>query len=361
MVAFYNKADQELYKDYQYLPQEQYRLGLNLPTNTNTQAEAVNTAFGIPATNAFTGSGYGGNLTGGNAFGYGSAVNPVALGSYDDPSYFGGLPGNVQQSGIPRNFMYDMDPNYEGDDFMTAYQMTTGKNKELPGFANFALSFLPGGNFLRGKIEQGLNDPRLGQPNYRIGGMDNIQKGQYNMLAGQGMLFDGPGGVKTLTGKNFAGKGYLEGQIDIYNKEFTKSDGTMMTEEEITDLIAKTKADPRKQFKYKQMLEASAMYKTNKAQEKFAAEQKAKQEAAALQAFEDQKARSGITSGANDGRYENIDNRDRGGQGAFAEDKTSMRSAGRSYRDAQGNVGYSRGRKDGGRIGYKHGGLASIL
>jgi hypothetical protein len=31
MVAFYNKADQELYKDYQYLPQEKYRLGLNLP------------------------------------------------------------------------------------------------------------------------------------------------------------------------------------------------------------------------------------------------------------------------------------------------------------------------------------------
>ena len=58
MVAFYNPADQELYKNYQYLPQEQYRLGLNLPTNT--QAEAVNTAFGIPATNAFTSGGGGG-------------------------------------------------------------------------------------------------------------------------------------------------------------------------------------------------------------------------------------------------------------------------------------------------------------
>jgi len=58
MVAFYNPADQELYKQFQYLPQEQYRLGLNLPTNT--QAEAVNTAFGIPATNAFTSGGGGG-------------------------------------------------------------------------------------------------------------------------------------------------------------------------------------------------------------------------------------------------------------------------------------------------------------
>jgi hypothetical protein len=38
-----------------------------------------------------------------------------------------------------------------------------------------------------------------------------------------------------------------------------------------------------------------------------------------------------------------------------------MASAGRSYQDAQGNVGYSRGRKDGGRVNFKDGGLASIL
>jgi hypothetical protein len=32
-----------------------------------------------------------------------------------------------------------------------------------------------------------------------------------------------------------------------------------------------------------------------------------------------------------------------------------MRGAARSYTDAQGNVGYSSGRKDGGRIGYNRG------
>ena len=60
MVAFYNKADQALYKDYQYLPQEQYRLGLNLPTD----APAPVTNQGIVATNAFTNSGgdEGGNI-----------------------------------------------------------------------------------------------------------------------------------------------------------------------------------------------------------------------------------------------------------------------------------------------------------
>ena len=46
---------------------------------------------------------------------------------------------------------------------------------------------------------------------------------------------------------------------------------------------------------------------------------------------------------------------------AARQDTTSMRSAGRSYTDAQGNRGYSRGRKDGGRIGYANGGLASLF
>jgi hypothetical protein len=55
------------------------------------------------------------------------------------------------------------------------------------------------------------------------------------------------------------------------------------------------------------------------------------------------------------GAFEDPGGRDRGGQGAFREDVTSMRSAGRSYKDAQGNVGYSRGRKEGGRIGYANG------
>ena len=51
----------------------------------------------------------------------------------------------------------------------------------------------------------------------------------------------------------------------------------MMTEEEITDLIATTKGDPRKQFKYSQMLEAAKVFRTNKQQEKFTAEQLDKQ------------------------------------------------------------------------------------
>tara|TARA_B100000902_G_scaffold344606_1_gene350098 strand:+ start:5766 stop:6812 length:1047 start_codon:yes stop_codon:yes gene_type:complete len=309
MSLFYTGVDKERYDaGKRFMPMDKYLLNYNdsTPFNFSNNASAISSP-GITATNSFMNfandkNNY--NPTGGNVFGYGNAVSPVALGSYGDPSYFGGLDGNIQQSGIPRNFMYDMDPNYEGDDFMTAYQMTTGKNKELPGFANFGLSVLPFGGFIRNKIEKGLNDPRLSQPNYRAAGMDNIQKGQYNMLASQGMLFDGPSGIKTLTGKNFTGKGYLEGQMEL-----AKSFGfDNMTDEEIDEAIAAEAARHSKKhggnkgFKYKQMLEASTMYKTNKAQEKFAEEQKAKKEAEAAQRQRDIKIAQNTPLGGSDGR-----------------------------------------------------------
>ena len=80
---------------------------------------------------------------------------------------------------------------------------------------------------------------------------------------------------------------------------------------------------------------------------------------AAQAAHDAQMARSGIT--VSSGGYQGTGDRGRGGQGAFKEDVASMRSAGRSYTDAHGNTGYSRGRKDGGRIGYANGGLASLF
>ena len=43
MASFYSPGDQELYKQFQYLPQEQFRLGLNLPKNTEAEAVCCNT------------------------------------------------------------------------------------------------------------------------------------------------------------------------------------------------------------------------------------------------------------------------------------------------------------------------------
>jgi hypothetical protein len=79
-------------------------------------------------------------------------------------------------------------------------------------------------------------------------------------------------------------------------------------------------------------------------------------EAANRQASAQHLASQGIQVGGG-GRWEDPGQRDRGGQGAFREDVQSMRSAARSYKDAQGNVGYSRGRAEGGRVGYREGEL----
>ena len=85
MAKFYNLADQKLFEKYQFLPQEQYRLGLNLPTDPDPVVDE-----GIVNTNAFANSGGGsgdGFNAAGNMFGEGTAVNPV----YGSTPITGGL------------------------------------------------------------------------------------------------------------------------------------------------------------------------------------------------------------------------------------------------------------------------------
>ena len=76
MVAFYNPGDQKIYEDFQFVPQEKYRTGFTAPVQGGGQ-DASTPSFGIPNTNAFTNSVGDGFNQSGNAFGYGSAVNPV--------------------------------------------------------------------------------------------------------------------------------------------------------------------------------------------------------------------------------------------------------------------------------------------
>ena len=59
---FYNQGDQNIYKDFQYVPQEKYRTGFTAPTTTPTAAPV---SSGITNTNAFTNSGGGGGGGGG--------------------------------------------------------------------------------------------------------------------------------------------------------------------------------------------------------------------------------------------------------------------------------------------------------
>ena len=271
---FYNVGDQAIYSGGEhFIPQEKYRLGYKAPLPTS-ETETVTQGFGIPYTNAFTGGGGGGS--GGNAFGYGTAIRPGdpsvltsgpyagQSGYYGSSQYTGGLPGNVTQKGPGRHFEYD-----DSGEVYRDYSLTP--KKELPWLASAALSVVPFGGLIRGQIDKRMNPegPLTGadinKGTYKVGGMDASMKNLYDSLAAQGMLFEGAGGLKTMTGKNLMGKGYLEGQLDIYNQEFTKEDGSMMTEDEINDAIAAQQLNKKGQFKYRQMKEAKIVYDKNKA------------------------------------------------------------------------------------------------
>ena len=331
MVAFYNQGDQNIYKDFQYVPQEKYRLGFTAPTTTPTTTPV---SGGITNTNAFTNSGGNSFNSAGNAFGYGSQIEPVSYGSYGEPGYMGGLPGNVQQYGVGRQFE---DPS------ASPIGETYSYKKEVPGFLRAGAAFVPGGNFLLNLAEKRMNANRDQPPgNYRIGGLDESMKGYYDNLAGSGMLYDGPGGVKTLTGKNFTGKGYLEGQLDLYNEkgfdQFTEDE-----EGEVYDPSGKKVTG----FLKKQYLEASKMYKTDKVQQE--------KEAKDLQ----DKIDAENEAAANRGRVEAYTGKPMSDYRASRpRSEQNFTGGGPQANDPIGGFENKSGM---GRTGYFHGGLASIL
>ena len=338
-----------------YIPQQKY---LQNPYELPIAPVPTVEGGGITNTNAFTNSGGANFNSAGNAFGYGSQIEPGgSYGSYDSINYTGGLPGNVQQYGIGRQFE---DPSASPTGETYSYK------KEVPGFMRIAGGFIPGGNFLLNLAEKRMNANRDQPPgNYRIGGLDESMKGYYDNLAGSGMLFDGPGGVKTLTGKNFTGKGYLEGQMEL-----AKGFGfDTMTEEEIEDAIAAEAARHGKKhkgnkgFKYKQMLEASQMYKTGKAQKektsialdkKLAAENEAAANRGRVEAYTGQpmsdyrqsrpRSEQNYTGGDT-----NSNPSTPGAQDSFS-NKSGMGRTGYFF---GGRVNY----KAGGRIGFRGGGM----
>ena len=394
MVAFYNKGDQELYKNYQYLPQEKYRLGLNLPKDT--QAETVNTTFGIPATNAFTNSDNTMFSASGNAFGYGSPVSEVNVRTFNPQS----LPGPKTPGGLPAQQMYNIASKDLNNPFNRSAMSTTFPTrtaKEVMDYANepimdykeqygaqgqyispyddtvdqskytTTIGSFPSRAFFNRLRNKGINlaehIPYIGpaakilksffpqQENrgpgggtYGIAGLSDAQKTQYNALAKEGFLFDGSSGIKTLTGKNFAANNYLEGQLELAQKFGFDT----MTDEEIDEAIAKMKANPKKQFQYKQMLESSTMYKTNKA-----AEEKRMAESAANRA----EANAITNRLANE--YKANQKRD-GKDFSVSGPDTTANPTGKSNQ-ASSERGYALHGADGGRAIFQYGGLASIL
>ena len=93
--------------------------------------------------------------------------------------------------------------------------------KYVPESLRKAANFIPFGNAGLNWIEKRMNDKSRGIGNYGIAGMDQGQKGMYDTLASQGLLYDtGNTGFKTATGKNFNAKGYAEGQAKIWKEDY---------------------------------------------------------------------------------------------------------------------------------------------
>jgi hypothetical protein len=327
--GFYNEQDQNIYDNVsKFMPQSKYLLSAPTFTAPTTEEEKVTETFGIPNTNAFTNSGGGG--------GYYPGSPNTLIGNFNSI-----VDARQKRLNNPSD-------TFLGFNTMKDQEMTTmGKIRDF--FTPQSASQIMSDGYREPRFQPGIIATIMGKfDNFR-----NLPQADQAFIA-QNMGYTGP----TIFGENNSGLGKdpfgintrsMFGNYAQHSRDMADEEGDLA--KQVADQIARglTNTIQMKQLAFHQNLQK---------EQKQRIEDK---KAADLKAFEDQKARSGITSGANDGRYENINDRDRGGQGAFAEDKTSMKSAGKSYKDAQGNVGYSRGRKDGGRIDYKHGGLASIL
>ncbi len=358
-------TDQEI-RDagFKYIPQQKYLQNpFQLPENQEPVVDQ-----GIVATNAFAGSG-GDNNIGGNLFGYGTAVQPGdksvitsgpyagQSGYYNSINYRGGLPGDIPQKGPGRFFQYDNSGNFYKD-------YSIQPEKEVPSWMKAAMAFAPGGKFLGNYIENKMNplgpmtqediDKSQGG-SYGIAGLSDTQKQYYDALASQGFLYDGPGGMKTLDGKNFSQvdedtiNDYFQGKIDKF--------GSI---EEYEDYLNEggIKKDPRNVKNLQLILN---QYKTLKGINDFNYGKQARgiqNEIAAAAAAKDKKAALAAIKK----------------QGA-ADYNPNIHGANNYGKDSKGNQSFDSGQgfgigSDGGpvsnktgrgRTGYFYGGLASIL
>ena len=258
MADFYNKADQKLFEQYQFLPQEQYRLGLNLPTDPVPDPVVDE---GIVNTDSFANSGGGGDgfNAAGNMFGEGTAVSPV----YGGNPIRGGLgePGTgvdpvtgdmVGGGNIVDEFGTDGEVYSKGafdsleeedkknflSKMMNSFKQRTAnlpdwakKGITAAGMLN-PLTAIPS---LIGKFGSGD-----GGTSYGIAGLTDRQKAMYNNLATSGYLYDTPGGMKTFDGKNFSQ--FDDKSIDNYFDSKTNRFGSI---EEYEDYLNQ-KPDLRK-------------------------------------------------------------------------------------------------------------------
>jgi len=190
MVAFYNAADQELYKKYQYLPQEKYRLGLNLPTD----APAPVVKDGIVNTDAFTNSGGGTRMT----YDPNSLISNFQTAVDDRQSRLNKAyesPSTAKIFGVFPSFRQDVNPQDAG--------FYVGENMRIPQQRTIA------GKFFQPQSAQEIMDQGY-EPSFKLGILSNIMPDKFGNIKRPDQAFitsqmgyTGP----TVFGENASGLG----------------------------------------------------------------------------------------------------------------------------------------------------------
>ncbi len=260
---FYSLADQKLYEKYKYIPREEYRLGLTLPTDA-TENEVV-TDQGIVNTDAFADTGGGGDFNpAGNMFGEGTPVSPVygstpITGGLGEPGtgvdpvtgdIVGGgnivdefgIEGEVYPAGTFDNLKSkkEVEQNFFSKLFNKAGKVKAGLPAALKGMVSILnpLSIVP---TILGSIGSG-------GPQYGIANLTDQQKNLYDSLAANNYLFNTPGGMKTFDGKNFSQfdqesiDKYFDSKIDKFGsikeyKDYLNAGGKKKDKKNVKNLL----------------------------------------------------------------------------------------------------------------------------
>tara|TARA_R110000823_G_C15845111_1_gene491617 strand:- start:22 stop:1116 length:1095 start_codon:yes stop_codon:yes gene_type:complete len=360
--TFYNAADQELYKNFQFVPQEKYRLGFTAPVQGGGQ-DASTPSFGIPATNAFT------NSDGGyNPYMPNTSLNTTYRPNYEYRQFseYGANPSTMDIKQM------DMNQNYFNKPAPTGVEKFLGQAiNYVPyiGTIKRGAEFL--GNALQGVMP--VNQRAILENELRGAGIytDNIGRiaigpdGKYNTPEGIMAGYN----ANQMTDKTFDKRTGNIGQ--------SLQDKTSLTEQQINDIVNEIAETGKysgdltdEDLGVKNLF--SNLINVNKAKFNF---KNKKDKADKIYEFEKKQKEDEKLAAANARDLKTIQRRAAQGDSMSDIGKDMYTGSGQAFEarkdtytggktiDSPSTPGgkYGSPKKDGGRIGYKHGGLASIL
>ena len=225
MVAFYNKGDQEIYKDYQFVPQEKYRTGFTAPTTE----EEVTESFGIPATDAFT------NSDGGyNPYMPNTSLNTTYRPNYD---YRKSVDYNPELSDLQNQKIMQGMSNFKGYDYYNKPD-PTGVEKLLGQAINYVpyINTIKRGAEFLGNALQGV------MPINRRAIMENELRGAGIYTDDIGRIAIGQGGTYNTPEGIMAGYNAYHMNDKTFDKRTANigkslQDRTSLTEQQINDIV----------------------------------------------------------------------------------------------------------------------------